>query len=59
MGVPIRYNAGQMTAMNTPHDSAEPQPYRLPDMSVGDPDGPNPLEHLTWADVRDLIYEGR
>ena len=33
--------------------------YRLPDMSVGDPNGPNPLENLSWAEVRDLIYEGR
>ncbi|MCY4583414.1 MAG: DUF2191 domain-containing protein [Chloroflexi bacterium] len=41
--------------------SAVPQQefYRLPDMSVGDPNGPNPLEHLSWAEVRDLIYEGR
>lgn len=40
-------------------EASERSPYRLPDMSVGDPDGPNPLEHLSWAEVRDLIYEGR
>ncbi len=33
--------------------------YRLPDMSVGDPNGPNPLEHLSWAELRDIIYEDR
>ena len=54
-----RYNVPQVTAMNTPHDSHEPQPYRLPDVSVGDPDGPNPLEGLTWEELRDLIYEER
>ncbi len=37
----------------------EREPYRLPDMRVGNPDGPNPLEHLSWAELRDLIYEGR
>lgn len=37
----------------------EQESYRLPDMRVGDPDAPNPLEHLSWAEVRDLIYEGR
>ena len=40
-------------------ETSERPPYRLPDMSVGDPNGPNPLEHLSWAEVRDLIYEGR
>jgi hypothetical protein len=25
-------------------------------MSVGNPDGPNPLEGLTWEELRDLIY---
>ena len=40
-------------------ETSERSPYRLPDMSVGDPNGPNPLEHLSWAEVRDLIYEGR
>ena len=39
--------------------ASEHSSYRLPDMRVGDPDGPNPLEHLSWAELRDLIYEGR
>ena len=40
-------------------ENSERPPYHLPDMSVGDPNGPNPLEHLSWAEVRELIYEGR
>lgn len=34
-------------------------PYRLPDCSVGDPRGPNPLEGMSWQDIRDEIYGGR
>jgi len=33
--------------------------YQLPDLSVGNPDGPNPLEALSWQDLRDEIYGGR
>jgi hypothetical protein len=33
--------------------------YRLPDRSVGVPGGRNPLESLTWQDLRDEIYGGR
>jgi hypothetical protein len=35
------------------------QRYRLPDRSVGDPRGPNPLESLSWQELRDEIYGGR
>ena len=59
LGSSVRYNVPQVTAMNTPHDFQWPQPYRLPDMSVGDPDGPNPLEGLTWEEMRDVIYGER
>jgi hypothetical protein len=37
----------------------EPASYRLPDHSVGESGGPNPLEALTWQDLRDEIYGGR
>jgi hypothetical protein len=30
--------------------------YRLKDFSVGDPGGPDPLESLTWQDLREEIY---
>jgi hypothetical protein len=33
--------------------------YRLPDCSVGNPRGRNPLEAMTWQDLRDEIYGGR
>jgi hypothetical protein len=33
--------------------------YELPDRSVGVPGGPNPLESLSWQDLRDEIYGGR
>jgi len=33
--------------------------YELPDRSVGDADAPNPLESLSWQDLRDEIYGGR
>jgi len=33
--------------------------YVLPDRSVGDPGGPNPLEAVSWQDLRDEIYGGR
>lgn len=40
---------------------AEPRrsAYRLPDRSVGVPGAPNPLERLSWQDLRDEIYRGR
>ncbi len=36
-----------------------PSAYQLPDRSVGAESGPNPLESLSWQDVRELIYEPR
>jgi hypothetical protein len=30
--------------------------YELPDCSVGDPQAEDPLEKLTWQDLRDEIY---
>lgn len=32
------------------------QRYELPDCSVGDPDSEDPLECLTWQDLRQEIY---
>ena len=37
---------------------AVPQRYRLPDRSVGQAGAPNPLESLSWQDLRDEIYGG-
>lgn len=33
--------------------------FRLRDESVGRPGEPNPLESMTWADLRAEIYGGR
>ncbi len=33
--------------------------YRLPDRSAGRAGDPNPLETLSWQDLRDEIYAGR
>lgn len=33
--------------------------YVLPDLRVGDPNSPDPLEECTWPDLRELIYERR
>lgn len=34
-------------------------PVELPDRSVGDPRGKNPLTSYTWSELRDEIYGGR
>jgi hypothetical protein len=34
------------------------QSFELPDCSVGDPRGTNPLERTSWQDLRDEIYGG-
>ncbi|MCC6336271.1 MAG: DUF2191 domain-containing protein [Myxococcales bacterium] len=33
--------------------------YRMPDRAVGDPRAGNPLESLSWQDLRAEIYGGR
>ena len=37
-------------------DSSTTVSYELPDASVGDPSAPDPLEALSWQDLRDEIY---
>lgn len=34
-------------------------PYQLPDLSVGDARGENPLESMSWPDLREVIYGSR
>ena len=36
--------------------SDSPSRYRLPDMSEGDPNAPDPLEAYSWQDLRGLIH---
>ena len=33
------------------------EPYRLPDLSVGDPNDKDPLEAYTWQDLSEMIHE--
>lgn len=40
-------------------DADEPAPWRLPDRAVGECGARNPLEALSWPDLRDEIYGGR
>jgi hypothetical protein len=35
---------------------ARAEPYDMPDCSVGEPGGHNPLEAFSWQDLRDEIY---
>ena len=37
-------------------DEQSPNVYRLPDFSVGDPNASDPLEALSWQDLREEIY---
>ncbi len=30
--------------------------YTLPDLRVGDPEAPDPLEQYSWPELRELIY---
>lgn len=40
-------------------DPSIPNQYTLPDLRVGDPNSPDPLEGQTWPEARELIYERR
>ena len=36
-----------------------PSRYRLPDLSAGDAEAPDPLESYSWQDLRETIYGDR
>lgn len=38
--------------------SSSPSGYELPDLRVGDPPEPDPLERYSWPELRELIYGG-
>ena len=38
--------------------AAPPASYELPDLRVGDPQEPDPLERYSWPELRELIYGG-
>lgn len=58
-GRPLRAVVEEGLRLALERTSAGPRRYRLPDRSVGVAGGNNPLEALTWADLRDEIYGGR
>jgi hypothetical protein len=37
-------------------DAAQPEPYVMPDRSVGSASDENPLESMSWQDLRAAIY---
>lgn len=37
-------------------DPPAPTGYKMKDCRVGNPDDPNPLEHLSWPELRAIIY---
>ena len=45
--------------MNKPQNIHKPQPFRLLDLRVGDPNDPDPLEEWSWEELRDVINEER
>ena len=55
-GVPLRavMEEGIRLVLSGP-ESAEP--YRMPDLSVGDPNGEDPLEAYSWQDLSEIIHE--
>ena len=56
-GVTLRalVEEGLGMALSAPPSSG----YELPDLSMGDADGENPLERLTWQELRQEIYGTR
>lgn len=37
--------------------AAAGKPYKLPDLSIGDPNDSDPLEAYSWQDLSEAIYE--
>lgn len=58
MGCPLRavIEDGLRRVLDAP---AQRRRYRLPDLSTGDPDAPNPLENFSWPELREIIYRDR
>jgi hypothetical protein len=57
-GRPIRALIEDGLRMVLSEQDARPT-YRLADRSVGDPLAEDPLEAMSWQDLRDEIYSGR
>ncbi len=55
-GRPLRalVEEGLRAVLSAPASAA---PYRLPDLSIGDPTDDDPLEAYSWQDLSELIHE--
>lgn len=55
-GVSLRavVEEGLRLALATSESSGD---FRLPDLSVGDPNGEDPLEAYSWQDLSEIIHE--
>ncbi len=47
-GKPLRAIVEEGIRLALSEDDAPPKGYKLPDMSAGAPDGPDPLETYSW-----------
>ncbi len=54
-GVPLRavVEEGLRLVLQAPQAARD---YRMPDLSVGDPNGDDPLEAYSWQDLSEVIY---
>ena len=54
-GVPLRavVEEGLRLVLQAPQPARD---YRMPDLSVGDPNGDDPLEAYSWQDLSEVIY---
>ena len=54
-GVPLRavVEEGLRLVLQAPQPAED---YRMPDLSVGDPNGDDPLEAYSWQDLSEVIY---
>lgn len=55
-GVPLRavVEQGLRVVLDA---SGSAEPYRMPDLSVGDPTDADPLEAYSWQDLSEIIHE--
>lgn len=58
-GRPLRALVEEGLRLALEAEAAKKPRYRLPDCSVGSSRAPNPLESLSWQDLRAEIYGGR
>jgi len=56
-GIPLRAVIEDGLRLSLARESDSPR-YELPDCSVGDPNANDPLELLSWQDLRSEIYGG-